>query len=40
VDNIDQLAPFCFALTRFGTKTDAAGRFTNFDKYGSAAAKT
>jgi hypothetical protein len=32
VDNIDQLAPLCFVLMPFGTKTDAAGRVTNFDK--------
>jgi tetratricopeptide (TPR) repeat protein len=32
VDTIDQLAPLCFVLMPFGTKTDAAGRVTNFDK--------
>jgi len=32
VDNIEQLSPLCFVLMPFGTKTDAAGRVTNFDK--------
>jgi tetratricopeptide (TPR) repeat protein len=32
VDNTQQLAPLCFVLMPFGTKTDAAGRVTNFDK--------
>jgi tetratricopeptide (TPR) repeat protein len=31
VDNPDQLNPLCFVLMPFGTKTDAAGRVTNFD---------
>ena len=32
MDNVEQLSPLCFVLMPFGTKTDAAGRVTNFDK--------
>jgi len=28
---LDQPAPLCFLLIRFGRKTDAAGRATDFD---------
>src|SRR5262249_25610856 len=31
VDLSEPLAPFCFVLMPFGTKTDSAGRVTNFD---------
>jgi tetratricopeptide (TPR) repeat protein len=31
VDSSEPLAPLCFVLMPFGTKTDAAGRVTNFD---------
>jgi tetratricopeptide (TPR) repeat protein len=31
VDSEEPLAPLCFVLMPFGTKTDAAGRVTNFD---------
>src|SRR5437660_11040693 len=31
MENIEPLAPLCFVLMPFGTKTDAAGRVTNFD---------
>src|SRR5258706_9451587 len=30
-ENIEPLAPLCFVLMPFGTKTDKAGRVTNFD---------
>jgi tetratricopeptide (TPR) repeat protein len=31
VDDLEPLAPLCFVLMPFGTKTDSAGRVTNFD---------
>jgi tetratricopeptide (TPR) repeat protein len=31
VDDLEPLSPLCFVLMPFGTKTDSAGRVTNFD---------